>query len=108
MARFIIQYSHGDTLSGIAYEYGTTVNSLVELNDIANPNLIYVGQVLQISGAEQINSGDTNHTFYIVKWGDTLSGIAEEYGTTVNALVQLNNIQNPNLIYVGEDIRIGR
>lgn len=43
---------------------------------------------------------------YTVVWGDTLSGIAARYGTTVNALVQLNNISNPNFIVVGQVLRI--
>ena len=41
----------GDTLSGIAAQYGTTVDTLVELNGIQNPNLIVVGQVLKLPGA---------------------------------------------------------
>ena len=43
---------------------------------------------------------------YTVKKGDTLSGIAKKYGTTVNALAQLNNIKNVNLIYVGQKLTI--
>lgn len=38
--------------------------------------------------------------------GDTLSGIAKQYETSVNALVQLNGILNPNLIYAGQKIKI--
>ena len=38
---------------------------------------------------------------YIVKRGDTLSGIARRYNTTVSNLAKLNNIKNVNLIYVG-------
>ena len=41
----------GDTLSGIAAQYGTTVDTLVELNGIQNPNLSVVGQVLKLPGA---------------------------------------------------------
>ena len=45
--------------------------------------------------------------YHIVKKGDTLSGIAAKYGTTVNNLVNLNpQIKNINLIYVGDVIRI--
>ncbi|WP_243132198.1 LysM peptidoglycan-binding domain-containing protein [[Clostridium] dakarense] len=38
----------GDTLSGIAKKFNVTVDELVILNDIPNPNLIYPGQVLKI------------------------------------------------------------
>ena len=45
-------------------------------------------------------------TIYIVKKGDTLTKIAKRYGTTVDALVKKNNIKNPNLIYVGQVLKI--
>ena len=43
---------------------------------------------------------------YKVVWGDTLSGIAKRYGTTVSYLAKLNNIRNVNLIYVGQVLKI--
>jgi len=52
----------------------------------------------------QAQSNSPQH--YIVKHGDTLSHIAVRYKTTVSTLVNLNNIKNPNLIYVGQKIRI--
>lgn len=45
-------------------------------------------------------------TTYKVKKGDTLSGIASRYGTTVSALAKANNIKNPNLIYAGNTLTI--
>lgn len=50
--------------------------------------------------------GANNKVYYTVKSGDTLSAIAKKYGTTVNQLVAWNNIKNPNLIYVGQKIRV--
>ena len=44
--------------------------------------------------------------YYIVKSGDNLSTIAKKYGTTVNQLVQWNNIKNANLIYKGQKLRV--
>lgn len=44
--------------------------------------------------------------YHTVKSGETLSGIAKKYGTTVNKLVQLNGIKDPNKIYVGQKIKI--
>ena len=90
----------GDTLSGIAARFGTTVANLVSLNNISDPNLIYVGQVLIISGST------SNYTSYTVQAGDSLSAIAARFGTTVAELVSLNNISNPNLIYVGQVLKI--
>lgn len=90
----------GDTLSHIAKRFGTTVNNLVRLNNIKNPNLIYPGQKIKVSGSA------TRAQYYTVKKGDTLSHIAARYKTTVNHLVKLNNIKNPNLIYPGQRIRV--
>jgi len=88
----------GDTLSSIAYRFNTTVAKLIALNNIPNPNIIYVGQVLTIS---------TNATvIYTVQRGDTLYAIAKKFGTTVDAIVKKNKIANPNLIYVGQRLMI--
>ena len=51
-----------------------------------------------------INAG--NKKYYTIKSGDTLSGIAAKYETTVNAIAQLNGIENPNLIIAGDTIRV--
>ncbi|MCR1952035.1 LysM peptidoglycan-binding domain-containing protein [Clostridium sp. DSM 100503] len=97
----------GDTLSGIAQRYGTTWEHLAQINNISDPNLIYPGQVLKIGSGSSAGStsGGTRIT-YIVKDGDTLSGIAQMYGTTAERLAQINNISDPNLIYPGETIVI--
>ena len=46
------------------------------------------------------------HVYYVVKRGDTLSGIASKYGTTYQRLAQINGIVDPNKIYVGQKIRV--
>lgn len=100
-----ITVQSGDTLWGIAREYHTTVSSIVSLNDIANPNLIYPGQELNIYQVQKRNSyinTPTGTTYYRVVAGDTLSEIALRFNTTVENLVRLNNIDNPNLIYTGQ------
>jgi lysozyme len=94
----------GDTLSSIASKYGTTYQVLAAYNNIANPNLIYPGQVIKIPGNSEANKPKA--TYYTVKAGDTLSGIAKKYGTTVTQLVKLNNIKNKNLIYPGQKLRV--
>lgn len=91
----------GDTLSGIASKYGTTYQKLAEYNNISNPNLIVVGQKIKIPNTET-----TTDNYYVVKRGDTLWSIAQKYNTTVAKLVELNKIQNPNLIYPNQKIKI--
>lgn len=93
----------GDTLSAIASKYGTTYQHLAQLNGIANPNKIYVGQKLRIDTG--YNPSTTNE-YYTVQPGDTLSAIASKYGTTYQKLAQMNGISNPNLIYAGQKIRV--
>lgn len=105
----------GDTLSAIASRYGMTVNALVMLNGIKNANLIYPGQVLRVAdsgaGSTVTNKATTPITStgtqaYTVRYGDTLSGIASQFDTTVSALVSANHIYNPNIIGVGQKIII--
>lgn len=94
----------GDTLSHIALWYNTSVENLVRLNNIKNPDLIYIGQRLLISVSDDPNK--SKEVKYTVRRGDTLSKIANRYGITVNEIVLLNNIKDPNLIYVGQQLRI--
>lgn len=105
-----ITIQRGQTLSGIALEYNTTVQILVELNNIANPNLIYAGSTLIVSSGESSIDTDGNstsgQTIYVVQRGDTLNKIAAEFGTTARAIAVENNIRNINLIYVGQRLII--
>lgn len=92
---FYYTVQKGDTLWALAQRFGTTVEALAEDNQIRDPNLIYVNQVLRIPGVSPERT-------YTVQSGDTLWEIAQLYGTTVTQLVRLNSIQNPNLIYPGQ------
>lgn len=87
----------GDTLSRIASRYGTTWQRLQELNGLSNPNWIYPGQRLKVT----VNGYDAQRA-YTIRRGDTLSGIACRLGVSVDHLVQVNHISNPNRIYVGQ------
>ncbi len=93
----------GDTLNGIANRFNTTVDELVSINNISNPNLIIVGQILKLKRDKLSQPG--NNT-YVVQQGDTLSAIAQKYGTTYQELARINNISNPNYIQVGQVIKI--
>lgn len=93
----------GDTLSGIANRYGMSVQALASLNGISNPNYIYVGQRLIVSGTTPINNTGTTYT---VQAGDTLSGIASRYGVDWHSLASANGISYPYIIYVGQHLTI--
>lgn len=104
----------GDTLSSIASSHNTTTAALTSLNSLANPNLIYVGQVLKLANTTTASTSSTSSavstsssaTTYTVKSGDTLSSIASSYNTTTSTLTSLNNLSNPNLIYVGQVLKV--
>jgi len=87
----------GDTLSKIARKFGTTVDNLVALNGIANPDQIAAGTTLCVKAQGSQPAGK----YYTVKQGDTLYSIARKYGWTASYLAQVNTIPNPDEIYAG-------
>ncbi len=91
----------GETLFRIATRYGLTVDELAHVNSIANPSSIMVGQRLLIptNGAAPVST----HT---VNPGETLPSIAQLYGLTIEALVALNQLADPNTIYVGQVLTV--
>ncbi|OLF70826.1 LysM peptidoglycan-binding domain-containing protein [Loigolactobacillus backii] len=97
---YIVQ--SGDTLSGIASTYGTTVSALASLNNISNTNLISVGQRLTVKGSASTAS---NSNYYTVRSGDTLSAIATAHGLNTAVLAAYNGITNYNYISVGQQIK---
>lgn len=96
----------GDTLSSIAARFGTSVSALASANSIANPNLIFAGQVITVPGGGAVQETASGSSYTVVP-GDTLSGIAARFGTTVSALASANSIANPNFIYPGQVLRVG-
>ena len=92
----IVQY--GENLSSIAAKYGTTWQELVRINALSNPNIIYQGQSLNVVGGQSVATSG----YCVVEYGDTLSSIAAQFGTTVERLVSANGISNPNMIYAGQ------
>ncbi|RDY28203.1 LysM peptidoglycan-binding domain-containing protein [Romboutsia weinsteinii] len=97
----------GDTLSQIAQKYNTTVSSIASLNNISNPNIIDIGQVLKIDeGNKTTATPSSQYISYRVKSGDTLSEIANKYNTTVRSIANLNHLSNVNLIYVNQVLKI--
>ena len=79
------------------------------MNNLSNPNLIFPGEKIVIYNDDiSIGSGQnaSGKILYRIQPGNTLSQIALEYNTTVQAIAEQNDIVNPNLIFAGEIIRI--
>jgi LysM repeat protein len=104
-AQTVVTVEAGDSLSAIAVEHGTTVNALMAANQITDPDRVYMGQRLVIPGA-----GATPTTLptmvVVVQRGDSLSAIAVEYGVTLSALIEANNITDPNTVHVGQELLV--
>ncbi|QHJ72408.1 polysaccharide deacetylase [Planococcus halotolerans] len=99
----------GDTLYSIAQRFNTTVAKIAAANNIANVNLLRIGQVLKIPGtstAPTPTPPPATSTTYTVKAGDTLYSIANRYNTTVAKIAAANNITNVNLLRIGQVLKI--
>lgn len=94
----------GDLLYKIAQRYNVSVNELIRANNISSPYYIYIGQNLIIPGKQEKpaeNNTDYNYSYYTIKRGDILWNIAQKYNTTVQKLVELNNIKDAYDLYIG-------
>ncbi len=98
----------GETLAKIASSYGTTVSDLASANGLSNPNLLRIGQLIRIASTPS-DEGVTSQVItgtHIVSAGESLASIARRYGTTVEAIAQVNGLTNPELIFVGTQLTI--
>lgn len=107
----------GDTLSRIAAQFKMSVAEIAALNQISNVNAINVGQMLKVNGTTANTNTNTNQTntskptssnaaSYTVQSGDTLSKIAASHQMSLSQLAALNGITNPNLIRVGQVLKV--
>lgn len=90
-----------DSLSDIAAMYETTVDELLRLNELSQPDLLYAGQAIVVPRRSEPAATTTVH---IVELGETLGLIAERYGTTVEVLLELNDLPDPDVVPVGTSL----
>ena len=92
----------GDSLWSIAKKNNVSVSELKETNGLSS-NALSIGQVLKIPIKEENQELDINT--YIVKKGDNLYKIAQQYNTTVNELIMLNNLTS-SALSIGQILKI--
>lgn len=107
--------ARGESLSTIARRYGTSVSTLVALNGLPNRHRIRAGQELRLPGgqapsavasAASARPAPATGESYVVRRGDTLSGIARRAGTSPEALLALNGLPSADRIYAGQRLRL--
>ena len=102
----------GDTLILLALRYGVSPAEIALANNLSNPNLIFPEQELLIPGIVVTSSsledilvlgGEIAH---LIRPGDTISSIADQYGVSVNTLIAFNHLLNPDTIQIGQSLQI--
>ncbi|WP_078544281.1 C40 family peptidase [Litchfieldia alkalitelluris] len=94
----------GDSLSAIAKRFNITVQELMGLNQLTS-DVIFIGQTLKVSGVPNENSSTGQLQNYSVQVGDSLTGIARKFNTTVNQLKSLNQLTS-DTIYIGQTLKV--
>lgn len=123
--RYVVE--EGDSLGTIAQQFGVSAVSIMENNNLQDPNNVFVGQVLLIpnyipptpaasADGSTINDGTSDSTSsqsaagqevsHVVQPGETLFGIAQKYGVDATTIADANNITNRNQLRVGQKLSI--
>lgn len=98
-----------DTLPQIAARFHVTVNALLLVNHLSDPNALYSGQVLIIPSVYRPGTNPAGYAhpiFYLIQPGDNLYNIAQLFNTTPTTLSQYNHISNQALIKIGDALVI--
>lgn len=101
----------GDTLNAIALRFGIEVAAIIDANRLIDANNLVVGQQLVIPGYQSETpivdaQTGTTQAVHVVQRGDTLLSIAAQYGVSVADIAAANNIQNRNILRIGQQLFI--
>ncbi|MBA2450350.1 MAG: LysM peptidoglycan-binding domain-containing protein, partial [Chloroflexi bacterium] len=102
----------GETLSSIGVSHAVPLDQLLALNELVDPNALIVGQVIKLpapaepSAAAPPPASSAARQTYVVRPGDTVSGIAQSFGIAVQALAEANRLTDPNRLVAGQRLAI--
>ncbi|EDY37519.1 alginate regulatory protein AlgP [Cyanobium sp. PCC 7001] len=99
----------GETLSDIATRFDTTPERLIQINGLSNPDLLLAGSRLRIPsrpGSAAAPRSAASAKEHVVSPGESLGAIAERYGTSVERLVALNNVEDPDVVHAGTRLKL--
>ncbi|MBA3945414.1 MAG: LysM peptidoglycan-binding domain-containing protein [Herpetosiphonaceae bacterium] len=105
----------GETLSGLAVQFGIPEATIIQANGLADPNLIYGGQPLLIPNCGFLPAAPAAVAApaatmvagqHVVQAGETIWSISLQYGISQDAIARANSITNPGLIYAGQSLVI--
>jgi LysM repeat protein len=105
----------GDTLSEIADRQGMSLGQLMALNGLSKADHVEVGQVLKVTGKATATSPSApapaptyrkGASVHVVRSGESLSEIAEGYGVSMERLVAINAIDDPNHVEAGSRLKL--
>ena len=98
----------GDTISSISKFYSINKDLIIKLNNLKDENYIFVGQNLIISESTEnlTKQSDLINNYHIVQTGENLTEISNKYNLKVIDLIDINNLNNPNSIKVGQKLII--
>ena len=102
----------GETLSEIAERHGTSVDRLMQLNNLRSAKDPWAGSRIQVPGASPARPASAaaplnrNARDHKVQPGETLSEIADRYGISMDRLISLNGLKEPNDLQAGSTLRL--
>ncbi len=98
----------GDTISSISKFYSINKDLIIKLNNLKDENYIFVGQNLIISESSEnlTKQSDLVKNYHIVQTGENLTDISNKYNLKVKELIEINNINNPDSIKIGQKLTI--
>ncbi|WP_288262880.1 LysM domain-containing protein [uncultured Prochlorococcus sp.] len=108
--RIIHIVKSGDTLSSISKLYSIKKDLIIKLNNLKDQNFIYVGQNLIITESTEnaLQKSNFKQNYHVVLIGETLTEISNKYKLNLGYLIDINNLENPDSLEVGEKILLSK